>query len=187
MSDQRLAELIVETVAMLVPPPERPQEGWQRPMLDELFRSLEEAPHPLVAAAIERRIWSIWCTHDDPSAQAAMNTAIRAIGHDDEEAQGRLNQLVSDWPSWAETWNKRATWLFLRGQDRDSVTDIQRTLGLEPRHFGALCGFAQIALRADDEHSALVALERALVVHPHLAGVRDKVDGLRARVSRVLH
>jgi hypothetical protein len=63
------------------------------------------------------------------------------------------------------------------------VHDIQRTIELEPRHFGAICGFAQICLRKQRDDLALFALQRAQQVHPSMASVKEAISQLTARTS----
>jgi len=68
------------------------------------------------------------------------------------------------------------------------VASIHRTLELEPRHYGAICGFAQICLSLGDADSALFAFDAALRVNPHLESVRETIDKLlRTRAAAVLH
>ena len=139
-------------------------------------------------STIEGNIWEIWCAHEDPEIEAEMEQAITAMNAGEHErAEGILDGLVGAWPGWAEAWNKRATLYFVLGRDAESVGDIQRTLELEPRHFGALCGFAQIAGRNGDAHAARIALERALVVHPGLPGVPSAIEQLGANRTETLH
>ena len=59
------------------------------------------------------------------------------------------------------------------------MRDIHRTLVLEPRHFGALCGLGEICLTRGDFEAALFVFHAALRVHPHL-------DSARVRWSRLL-
>ena len=94
--------------------------------------------------------------------------------------------LVDD-QDWAEAWNKRATLYFLQDRDEESVADIEATLKLEPRHFGALGGFGQICLRQDEPVSARIAFEKALLVNPHLDGVREIVHELGAEYRPVVN
>ena len=103
------------------------------------------------------------------------------------EAQELLDDLVRTQPLWPEAWNKRATLLFLRGEEEASARDIRRTLQLEPRHFGALAGFAQICLRHGDAAAALIAVQAALRVHPHLTPMRILEGELRRLHPPTLH
>ena len=154
--------------------------------LDGLFRQLAEDPAD--PHAVEDLIWALWTNHPDPQVDAAMNQAIAAVaGRRLEAAHAMLDALVAAYPDWAEAWNKRATLLFLMGRDEDSIADIHRTLKLEPRHFGALCGFAQIALRQGHPAAARAAFEAALAVNPHLTGVREMVERLESPAARTLH
>ena len=47
-------------------------------------------------------------------------------------------------PNWAEPFNKIATISYLQGNFYESIINIEFTLKLEPRHFGAIAGLAQI-------------------------------------------
>jgi hypothetical protein len=76
---------------------------------------------------------------------------------------------------------------FLQDRDEESISDIEETLRLEPRHFGALGGFGQICLRQDEPVSARIAFEKALLVNPHLDGVREIVHELGAEFRPVMN
>ncbi|MGF1639328.1 MAG: hypothetical protein ACFCUO_00100 [Rhodospirillales bacterium] len=156
--------------------------------LDELFRRLAATPPAADAYAIEDRIWETWIDHPDPAAAAAMGAAIAAIAaRRDDEARPLLDDLVRRQPLWAEAWNKRATLHFLCRRDAESAADIRRTLELEPRHFGALAGFARICLRHGETAAALVAFQAALAVNPHAAMIRIAVEELARRPGPTLH
>jgi Flp pilus assembly protein TadD len=103
------------------------------------------------------------------------------------EAADLLDALVLDAPGWAEVWNKRATLHFLQERDLESVRDIQRTLALEPRHFGAMSGFGQICLRAGNDVAALVAFQAALALNPNLVPIREALATLERKLHRTLH
>lgn len=158
---------------------------------DELaaaFAALPEAGDPESRQRLEERIWSIWCDHADPAARTALARALHDISARRlEAAQAKLDALVAAHREWAEAWNKRATLFFLRERDGESVDDIERTLHLEPRHFGALGGFAQIALRNGAPDAAVVALERILLVNHSAPGVRETIAAVRAANPRSLH
>ena len=63
------------------------------------------------------------------------------------------------------------------------MADIQRTLAIEPRHFGALSGLGVILERTGDEQGALEAYRGALAVNPHLEAARDAVERLLPKVD----
>jgi hypothetical protein len=117
-----------------------------------------------------------------------MQRAIKALGSGDVTEAGRvLNALVQEWPAWSEAWNKRATLRFIEGRDVDSLDDIGQTLLLEPRHFGAVSGFAQICIRAGDLTAALTAFEHVLNINPNQEGARRAVEVLRRQAPQTLH
>ena len=156
--------------------------------IDALFERLARAESAEHAAVVEDEIWTQWLRHPQPVACEALERAGQAIaGRDFEEAGRLLDRIVEDFPDFAEAWNKRATLRFLQGRDRESVHDIRRTLLLEPRHFGAICGFAQICLRQDRGDLALFALQRAHALHPTMDSVNEAIAQLATRTSGPAH
>jgi Tfp pilus assembly protein PilF len=164
------------------PAPELPRR------LDALFERLANAANAVEASQIEDAIWAAWMSHPDAAAAERLELATAAIGAGDHAAAERLlDQLVAAHPGYAEAWNKRATLYFRMHRDADSVRDIHRTLALEPRHFGAICGFGQICLRKGDRAGALFAFDAALRINPHLGAVRAAREELAAETHGPAH
>jgi tetratricopeptide (TPR) repeat protein len=158
------------------------------PELDALFKLLHEASDPGDRSDAEQRIWAIWSGHEDADAAHAMRNAIAALDSGDLTAADReLTMMVERWPNWAEAWNRRATLRFVEERDAESLDDIERTLELEPRHFGALSGFGQICFRAHDISSALLAFEHAVAVNPNMNSIRQAAEVLRKHDLRTIH
>jgi Tfp pilus assembly protein PilF len=156
--------------------------------LDALFARLVQAANAVEASQIEDAIWAAWLSHPDPAAAERLELATAAIGTGDHRAAERLlDELVAAQPRYAEAWNKRATLYFRMNRDADSVHDIHRTLELEPRHFGAVCGFGQICLRRGDRAGALFAFDAALRINPHLGAVRAAREELAADAHGPAH
>src|SRR3546814_13985945 len=130
----------------------------------------------------------MWIDHDDPNLENRMQQAIGAIAQRRfADGETQLNDLVAAAPDWAETWNKRATLYYLTHRDAESVADIRRTLELEPRHFGAICGLGQICLRHGEMAAAAEAFAAALAINTHRSAERrvgkECVGKCRSRVS----
>ena len=181
-------DLYRQVIDLIVTAPDRKPAGGLPRLLDALFADLAADPLPRPVDDSEGMIWSAWTSHPHPDAADAMARALRMMqAHSFEVAERELDRLIAAFPLWAEAWNKRATVLFLMDRDEDSVADIIQTLKLEPRHFGALSGYAQICLRRGDEAGALVAFEEALRIHPHLDNIRDAVVSLNKRLGGTLN
>ena len=148
--------------------------------LDGLFAELLEPLDPVTAQSIEREIWSIWVEHDDRAVTLLMRKGVDALNRGDRVgALKDFDQIVAIAPDFAEGWNKRATVNYLLGRHEDSLADIEKTLALEPRHFGALAGRGLVYAALDEYELALESFEEALVVNPHLPGARANVENLR--------
>ena len=68
------------------------------------------------------------------------------------------------------------------GNWRASVRDIQRTLALEPRHFGALFGLGLIYDALEQPEAALRSFEATLTLNPHSASTRQMIERLRRQL-----
>jgi tetratricopeptide (TPR) repeat protein len=147
--------------------------------LDQLFRHL--ALPGCQVPDVEDQIWQLWMHHPHRRAARALDRAASEIaGQQFDLAETRLQRLLRACPDFPEAWNKRATLYYLQERDAESVRDIHRTLELEPRHFGALCGLGEIFLSQGDTQAALFVFQAALRVNPHLDSARSKVQQLLA-------
>lgn len=154
--------------------------------LDDLFQRLQSTGNTGDAAAIEQQIWQIWIEFEDLSISQLMRRGMTALARGDHgEALDAFDNMVDRAPEFAEAWNKRATVLYLMGRLDESVYDIQQTLELEPRHFGALSGLALIYDVLEEPAAALRSLEAALAINPHLSGSQERIDQLREKLKGV--
>lgn len=147
--------------------------------LDRLFERLRDAPDTPSAERVEQRIWQAWLQSGDAAADALMQRGLQAMDRGDfGAAVTRFTALVELRPDYAEGWNKRATAYYLMGELERSVADIERTLALEPRHFGALSGMGLIFLAREDFNGALDAFRQVLEIHPRSLSARLHVERL---------
>jgi tetratricopeptide (TPR) repeat protein len=144
--------------------------------LDELFRIIQQTDDLEVADNIEDEIWEIWVQHDDRQAQERLAEGIAEMNRNPRKALSIFNQLVAEVPDFAEGWNKRATLYYMIGRYAASESDIEQTLLLEPRHFGALSGLGLVYLAQDEYVKAKSAFEAVLLIHPNSSGVRQNIE-----------
>lgn len=154
------------------------------PRLDALFGKLKSTHDVTEAHDIEQVIWRVWSVSGNDKVDAIMAKGVRAMTFRDHAAAlGAFDEIVRLAPRFAEGWNKRATIHYLLGDYKASAADIESTLALEPRHFGALSGLGLVRLAQGDEAKALEAFEAALEVHPNLPGADSHIKELRQRVK----
>ena len=142
--------------------------------LDNLFDQLKYAKSVSLAKVYEDKIWKFWLS--DGSSE---NNNIEMMRGVDLMQKGKLDdalklflKLSESDPHWAEPINKIATIRYLQGDLYGSIRDIQLTLELEPRHFGAIAGLAQINLALGRYTDALKNLDFAIDIHPYI-GIKN--------------
>ena len=94
-----------------------------------------------------------------------------------------LDQVVILQPTYAEGWNRRATVHYMMKNFGKSMSDIDHTLRLEPRHFGALSGLAQIMAATGHKQSALEAWQKVLGIYPMMRSAQDQVATLSEELA----
>jgi tetratricopeptide (TPR) repeat protein len=158
------------------------QPGWSAqddPRLDDLFALLADAENPERLGQIEQSIWILWLDSGDDGLNQMMQRGVSAMNQGDFPiALAAFNSIIEAAPDFAEGWNKRATLYWLMGDYQASIDDIDKTLALEPRHFGALSGLAMIRSAQERHEDAYQALKKMLTVHPHSPGVRERLKAL---------
>jgi tetratricopeptide (TPR) repeat protein len=153
--------------------------------LDALFSELQVAATVAEGKAIERRIWLEWTRSGDPEIDRLMNAALLAMDiRAFSAAIAVLDKIVTQKPDFAEGWNKRATVYYYANEYGRSLADIERTLALEPRHFGALAGLGMIMQDTGDIPRAIRAFEQAVAVNPTLTNLKRAIEELNAHIGR---
>ena len=153
--------------------------------LDALFAELQVAATVAEGKAVERRIWLEWTRSGDPEIDRLMNAALLAMDiRAFSAAITVLDKIVTQKPDFAEGWNKRATVYYYANEYGRSLADIERTLALEPRHFGALAGLGMIMQDTGDIPRAIRAFEQAVAVNPTLTNLKRAIEELNAHIGR---
>ena len=149
------------------------------PALIALFDQLYQTVDTLEARAIEEEIQRVWNTSGSATADLLLGRGTFAMNNGDYAvAERALNTVVNQHPDFAEGWNRRATLYYVMGRLEESVVDVERTLALAPRHYGALSGLGQIYIVLGRIDEARNAFRRALAANPHLVGARQFLRAL---------
>jgi tetratricopeptide (TPR) repeat protein len=178
--------MYAETLKLVAQLPARRPAAVLPHRLDQLFRHL--ALPDCESQGVEDEIWQLWMHHPHWRAAVALDRAASDIAAQRFDlAETRLERLLRACPDFPEAWNKRATLYYMLERDEESVRDIHRTLELEPRHFGALCGLAEILASHGERDAALFVFQAALRVNPHLDSARTSVEQLLVRDEGGVH
>jgi tetratricopeptide (TPR) repeat protein len=153
--------------------------------LDALFDALQAAPTEAAGKTIERQILVEWHSSGDAGIDRLFRTAMLAMDIRAFSAAIKvLDRIVAEKPDFAEGWNKRATVYYYVDQYDRSLADIERTLALEPRHFGALAGLGMIMQDTGNLPGAVAAFEQAVSVNPSLTNLKRAIEQLNAKIGR---
>jgi tetratricopeptide (TPR) repeat protein len=178
MAMRLLRHLLLAFLVVLAAAPARAAEGPS----DALFERLAASADPAAARRVEAEIWAGWMAQGGPAAGSLMQLGAAAIAAGNlPAALGLFDAITRQNPRYAEGWNKRATVFYLLDALDPSAEDCAKVLELEPRHFGALSGLGMIRARQDRVDEAVAAFEKALAIHPHLEGARQKLEELRRK------
>lgn len=176
----RWIALVLAAILVTAPAPADRQDA----RLDGLFDRLQTARNQDEADIISESIWAIWTYAGIEDVDRLMSVGIVAMAQGQfAVALAAFDAIVAKAPKFAEGWNKRATVYCLIGRYQDSIADVERTLALEPRHYGAISGLGLIHLALGQDKAALAAFERALRVNPHMPAIHEHVRALKRKLQ----
>ena len=134
----------------------------------------------LVREAAEQALWSIWHRSGRAEVDARLQEGIV------EMQRGALAQAVEIFteviamaPDFAEGYNKRATTYYLMQEFEQSIRDCEKTIALNPVHFGALSGTGLNYLGLRDFRKALEFFTQAVAVNPNMPQIQTYIEAIR--------
>jgi tetratricopeptide (TPR) repeat protein len=133
-----------------------------------------------VRAAAQDVMWTIWLRSGNEEIETLMVEGIRLMEAEHyPEAVEVFDQIIARAPRFAEGYNKRATVYYLMLEFEKSIADIQKTLELNPVHFGALSGMGLCYLGMVEPRQALAWFERAVAVNPNMDTIQSYIQQIR--------
>ena len=160
------------------------QADQAKPELDALFKTLKTSTNLIEISEVQNKIWFHW--YELPSDAVALQTifdeGMKALHFGQPQiAVGHFTRVIDNAPQFAEAWNRRATTFFMLGDYEASLSDIQQTLILEPRHFGALGGLSMIFENTEQFEKAIQAEKLLLDLMPNNQLIQDRIDQLKQK------
>lgn len=163
-----------------------PTRGWSDQSdsrLDSLFSLLKQTDNPGTIRSTENQIWEIWLQHPNADVERLMQIGTQRMNTQRyTEALTVFSQVIESFPDYAEGWNKRATLYYAAGNLDASVADIEKTLELEPRHFGALSGLGIVYIQRKELSKAKQAFENLIEVHPNSPNAQQNLEFVTERL-----
>ena len=157
--------------------------------LDKLFTQLKNSKNLSSAQIVEKKIWKIWMIHPSDDRRGFRLTELLTQGSrlmnmgELSKAYKIFTQIIAVEPDWAEAWNKRATVLYLMNQFQSSLNDIEITLALEPRHFGALSGQALNYIELKQYEKAIQSYKAVQKIYPLLDSATKMIPELEDLIN----
>ena len=157
--------------------------------LDKLFSKLKNTKDISSAQVIENEIWEIWSIHPSDDRRGFRLTELLIQGtrlmdmRELSKAYEVFTKVITVESDWAEAWNKRATVLYLMKQYESSLADIEITLVLEPRHFGALSGQALNYIELNLYEKAIESYKAAQKIYPLLDSAKKMIPELQELIN----
>ena len=156
--------------------------------LNNLFKQLKNS-QATQAIEVENKIWKIWVTHPTNDRKGFRLTELLDQGsllidrRQLKKAYEIFTQIIAVDPNWSEAWNKRATVLYLMKQYQSSLDEINITLSLEPRHFGALTGQALNYIELKQYEKAIESYKAAQKIYPIIDAAKKMIPQLQELIN----
>jgi len=167
------------------PPPSLPKTPAERDRtLSDLYALLATAEDEKGAKAVAESIERIWLHSGSPTVDLLFGRAMQAIVEKNfDRALTMLDHALEQAPDFTEGWNRRAFVHFQMKEVALALGDLRRALALDPSHFKALDGLAQILRDVGENRAALAVLRRLHDVHPYWAGAEQAIEELSREVE----
>lgn len=153
-------------------------------MLGDMFDKLAKAPDAETATRMAASLERLWAHAGTDTSMVLMERAATAQAQNKNELALRFLTVACELqPDYAELWNRRAFIYYTQNDIDRAVGDLRRVLALEPRHFKALEGLANILREQGNKRGALTAMKKLLEVYPLAPGVQQAHDELARDVE----
>jgi tetratricopeptide (TPR) repeat protein len=134
----------------------------------------------LVRETAEQALWSLWHRSGKPEVDARLQDGLIAMQRGAlEQAVAIFTEVIEMAPDFAEGYNKRATTYYLMQEYEQAIRNCDKTIALNPIHFGALSGAGLCYLGLRNPVKALEYFERAIAVNPNMLQIQRYIEDIK--------
>ena len=115
-----------------------------------------------------KALWNLWLSQAGEKAESRIRTGTKQMDRRQYElAQQEFENLVMDYPKFAEAHNKLATVLYMQRKYVQSIRECLITLKMNPNHFGAWNGLGLCHYELAHYQKAIESFNTALTLQPY--------------------
>ncbi len=115
-----------------------------------------------------KALWDLWLSEAGEKAESRILTGTKQMDKGQYElAQQEFENLVMDYPKFAEAHNKLATVLYMQKKYVQSIRECEMTLEMNPNHFGAWNGLGLCHYKLAHYQKAIESFNTALTLQPY--------------------
>lgn len=152
--------------------------------LADLYAMLQTAEDEAAAKKVADQIERMWAHSGSDTINLLLQRSAKAAQAKKKElAQKLLDSAVELAPDQAEVFNQRAFFHFTENNYEAAVGDLRRVLAIDPSHYKALEGLAQIWRETGNKKGAYKVMQQLLEVHPYAPGAKQIHDELKKEVD----
>lgn len=161
-----------------------PATAQEQDPAQELLEKLAQAESPAIADRLERELVGEWSKSGSPSMDLLLKRGRDALDVEDSTmAIAHLTALTDHAPDFAEGWHALALAYYQTERYGPALDALERTLALNPLHFGAMRGAGAVMVQVSRYDEAYRFYERVLEMRPHDADVEDALERLETQVN----
>lgn len=152
--------------------------------LGDFYAQLATAENEEAAKKITAQIERLWRHSGSDTANLLVSRALKAAGEKRLELAEKLfDHAVTLAPDYTEAFTQRAFYHYTQSNMHAAVGDLRRVLALDPNHFKAMEGLAQIWSASGNKKGAYQVTRQLLDVHPFAAGAKQSFEELKREVE----
>ena len=151
---------------------------------NDIFGRLLHDDDQTVRLLAEIGIKNLWPRDGDDRHRNRLRTIMRLNATEQfQEALRQTDELLDDFPEYAEAWNQRGIANFGLKKFEDMIEDAYSALNLNPYHFGAATGMGHAYLQLRDWMTAIDCFQLALDINPNLKTLRETIAEISGQLG----